>query len=104
MKFADRVEICFVAPGGEISGLTAGDRKFNVTGKCTSHLIKLTTGSLIQTSWSKLVSIPSRKVSFQSENNRNLPITLKALFGRSSLSLWRNFWQEKGNSLIRKIE
>ena len=35
VKFRDGMEICFMTPGGEISGLTAGDRKFNLTGKCT---------------------------------------------------------------------
>lgn len=35
VKFDDDVEICFITPGGEVSGLTAGDRRFNIVGKCT---------------------------------------------------------------------
>jgi hypothetical protein len=34
IRFTDGMEICFISPGGEVSGLTAGDRKFNLVGKC----------------------------------------------------------------------
>ena len=27
------MEICYITPGGEVSGLTYGDRKFNMVGK-----------------------------------------------------------------------
>ena len=39
VKFEDNDEICFMSPGGEVSGLTAGDRRFNLVGKCTCALI-----------------------------------------------------------------
>ena len=44
VKFHDGMEICFMTPGGEIGGLATGDRKFNLSGKCTYYLIQLTTG------------------------------------------------------------
>lgn len=34
VRFVDGMEVCFISPGGEVSGLTAGDRKFNLVGKC----------------------------------------------------------------------
>lgn len=30
----DGADFNFITPGGEISGLTFGDRKFNLVGKC----------------------------------------------------------------------
>jgi len=35
IEFDDGTDICFITPGGEVSGLTYGDRKFNLVGKCT---------------------------------------------------------------------
>lgn len=34
VTFDDGDEICFMTPGGEISGLTFGERKLNLVGKC----------------------------------------------------------------------
>ena len=28
------MEACYITPGGEVSGLAYGDRKFNMAGKC----------------------------------------------------------------------
>jgi hypothetical protein len=39
VSFADKTEVCFITPGGEISGLSHGDRKFNLIGKCKFRLI-----------------------------------------------------------------
>lgn len=51
VKFDDDMEICFITPGGEVSGLTAGDRRFNIVGKCTfCDYFQPTTGSLTQIS------------------------------------------------------
>ncbi len=36
--------MCFLLPGGEVSGLTYGDRKFNMVGKGNYTLIKHTIG------------------------------------------------------------
>ena len=33
VRFKDGMEVCYVTPGGEISGLTRGDRKFCLQGK-----------------------------------------------------------------------
>jgi hypothetical protein len=33
VRFDDGEEVCFITPGGEVSGLTYGDRKFNMVGK-----------------------------------------------------------------------
>ena len=33
IQFDDGMEICYITPGGEVSGLTYGDRKFNMVGK-----------------------------------------------------------------------
>ena len=33
VAYDDGLEICYTSPGGEISGLTYGDRKFNLVGK-----------------------------------------------------------------------
>ncbi len=33
IMFEDGVEACYITPGGEVSGLTYGDRKFNMVGK-----------------------------------------------------------------------
>lgn len=44
VKFDDGIEICFICPGGELSGLTHGDRKFNIVGKCINYSIQLTIG------------------------------------------------------------
>ena len=33
IKFDDGMEGCYITPGGEVSGLTYGDRKFNMVGK-----------------------------------------------------------------------
>lgn len=33
VQFDDGVEICFVSPGGEVGGLTSGNRTFNLVGK-----------------------------------------------------------------------
>jgi len=33
------MEICYITPGGEVSGLTYGDRKFNMVGKGNILLI-----------------------------------------------------------------
>ena len=35
VRFDDGEEYCFILPGGQVSGLTYGDRKFNMTGKGT---------------------------------------------------------------------
>jgi hypothetical protein len=32
--FDDGTEICFISPPSEISGLSYGDRKYNLIGKC----------------------------------------------------------------------
>lgn len=34
VRFPDHTEVCFMTPGGEVSGLAHGDRKFNFVGKC----------------------------------------------------------------------
>jgi hypothetical protein len=39
IKFDDGVEICYVTPGGELSGLIYGDRRFNIIGKGNNRLI-----------------------------------------------------------------
>ena len=39
VQFDDGVEICFVSPGGEVGGLTSGNRTFNLVGKCTLFAI-----------------------------------------------------------------
>lgn len=39
IEFDDGMVGCYVTPGGEVSGLTYGDRKFNMVGKCTSSVI-----------------------------------------------------------------
>lgn len=45
IEFDDGTDICFISPGGEVSGLTYGDRKFNLVGKCKfNKLIQPTTG------------------------------------------------------------
>ena len=33
VKFDDGIQISFSSPGGEVSGLVYGDRKFNIVGK-----------------------------------------------------------------------
>lgn len=33
VKFDDGIEVCYMTPGGEVSGLVYGDRKFNMVGK-----------------------------------------------------------------------
>lgn len=37
--FDDGTKLCFCSPGGEVSGLTYGDRKFNSQGKGNGLLI-----------------------------------------------------------------
>lgn len=37
IQFDDGLIGCYVTPGGEVSGLTYGDRKFNMVGKCTLY-------------------------------------------------------------------
>ena len=44
IKFSDGLEINFMSPGGEVAGLTTGDRKFNLVNKCIFSLTKRTTG------------------------------------------------------------
>lgn len=39
VNFENGSEVCFITPGGEVSGLTYGDRKFNIVGKCNNYLI-----------------------------------------------------------------
>ena len=39
VDFDDGVRISYITPGGEVSGLTYGDRKFNMVGKC--NLLRL---------------------------------------------------------------
>ena len=39
--FGDGTEIFFTSPESEISGLSYGDRKFNLIGKCIFFFIKL---------------------------------------------------------------
>ena len=39
VRFDDGEEMCFILPGGEVSGLTYGDRKFNMVGKGKNALI-----------------------------------------------------------------
>jgi hypothetical protein len=34
VRFDDEMEVCFITPGGEVSGLAHGERKFNFVGKC----------------------------------------------------------------------
>ena len=46
VQFEDGEEMCFILPGGEVSGLTYGDRKFNMVGKGKIILIKLIIGFL----------------------------------------------------------
>ena len=36
INFEDGTEICFMTPPNEMSGLSYGDRKFNLAGKCNS--------------------------------------------------------------------
>jgi hypothetical protein len=38
IEFDDGSDLCFITPGGEISGLTYGDRKFNLVGKCNVYI------------------------------------------------------------------
>lgn len=44
VKFDDGMEICYITPGGEVSGLTYGDRKFNIVGKGTCYIIQVIIG------------------------------------------------------------
>ena len=44
VSFDDGTDVCFITPGGEVSGLAYGDRKFNVVGKCNSFLTQLIIG------------------------------------------------------------
>jgi hypothetical protein len=39
VTFDDGLKVCYTTPGGEISGLLYGDRKFNLSGKCNSIVI-----------------------------------------------------------------
>jgi hypothetical protein len=39
VKFADGMQVCYTTPSGEISGLVYGDRRFNISGKCTCWII-----------------------------------------------------------------
>lgn len=78
MNFEDGVEGCCNTPGGELSGLTFGIRKFNVIGRGILYLIQLTIGSNLSVlSW-KLFSIRVEKVSSRSESNHNPLIIIKA--------------------------
>lgn len=39
IKFDDGMIGCYITPGGEVSGLAYGDRKFNMVGKGISIII-----------------------------------------------------------------
>lgn len=40
VNFDDGTKVCFCSAGGEVSGVTYGDRKFNVIGKGKNLLTK----------------------------------------------------------------
>ena len=104
VTFDDGLQICFITPGGEISGLTTGDRKFNLTGKCISIFIQPITGSLKQTLSLRWYSTHSKKACFHSENNKNLLTTSKVPYGRSNLNSWPSSSMENENNLKKKID
>jgi hypothetical protein len=39
IEFDDGMEVCYITPGGEVSGLAYGSRKFNIIGKCKCKTI-----------------------------------------------------------------
>ena len=48
VRFSDNMEVCFITPGGEVSGLAHGERKFNFVGKCTIAAIQHIIGLLLK--------------------------------------------------------
>ena len=50
ITYDDGMETCFITPGGQIAGLTYGDRKFNMVGKC-----KKICGKIIKTGTFKTI-------------------------------------------------
>lgn len=61
VKFTDGMEICFITSGGEVSGLTHGDRKFNLVGKGIFFFIKHIFGLQGRTSSCSWFLIPTRR-------------------------------------------
>lgn len=96
--------ICFVSPGGEISGLTHGDRKFNLVGKCNNVMIQLTIGFPKRISFLNWCLILSRRVFFRWASSSSLRTTMRGRYGKWRLNLCLNFKRERGNNRTRRIE
>lgn len=61
INFDDGTKICFCSPGGEVSGLTYGDRKFNSQGKGKFIVIQHIVGHKHKIISLKLYSIRLKK-------------------------------------------
>lgn len=77
IKFEDGMEACYITPGGEVSGLTYGDRKFNMVGKCKYFFTQLTIGYSLKVCLLNQYLIQQEKGSSQLASKNNLLIIFK---------------------------
>lgn len=77
IKFEDGMEICYITPGGQVSGLTYGDRKFNMVGKGKYFFIQLTIGYSLKVCFFNQSLIQQEKASSQLASKNNLLIIYK---------------------------
>jgi hypothetical protein len=102
VRFPDHTEVCFMTPGGEVSGLAHGDRKFNFVGKCSFFSMQLTIG-WPRRIWSlSSLSTPIARASSLSASSNSHVTTSKASFGKFARSLWLNSLEENGVSRMRR--